>query len=211
LTTGKIYDRKGPQYVIFPATLLLAASLWAILAAHSAPLLFLAALGYGAAAGSLFPALQSLTISSVERPRHTMATATFYVFYDIGFGIGVAFLGYLSGRSGGYAAAFDGALLFTGLLFAGYLTLYILTSRREAAEAAPGKVTAAAPAAPANVPAAAPGGAPCKTASGHPAADRGVPRPRAGADTAAAADLPDSPAPADSPGPPDGPASPDAP
>ncbi|MDR1080257.1 MAG: MFS transporter [Deltaproteobacteria bacterium] len=139
VTTGRIYDRSGPSYVIPPATLLLAASLASILMARSAALLFLAALCYGASAGALFPALQSLAISSVEFARRTYAVAAFFVFYDLGFGLGVVILGYLAGRFGSYSASFAGSLCFIAVLFMGY-PLVILRARiiqgRDAGKAA---------------------------------------------------------------------------
>ncbi|MDR1038561.1 MAG: MFS transporter [Deltaproteobacteria bacterium] len=123
-TTGRICDRKGPVYVVPPFTLLLAAALAGILYARSAPVLFLAALCYGASAGAIFPALQSFTISTVERSRRTVAAATFFIFYDLGNGIGVVLLGYLAGHFGNYSASFEGSLCFTGLLFLGFLIVY---------------------------------------------------------------------------------------
>ncbi|MDR1035921.1 MAG: MFS transporter [Deltaproteobacteria bacterium] len=133
-TTGKIYDRKGPNYVIPPAALVLAASLAGILMARGPSLLFLSALGYGAAAGAIFPALQSLTISSVEDSRRTVAAATFFVFYDLGFGVGVVALGYLADRFDSYSAAFVGSLCFIAALLVGY-PFVMLRSRRLARKA----------------------------------------------------------------------------
>jgi MFS family permease len=134
LTTGRLYDRKGPSYVIPPSTALLGASLAGILIARSGALLFLSALGYGAAAGALFPAIQSLTISSVESSSRTAAAASFFVFYDLGFGIGVVALGSLAGHFESYSAAFQGSLCFIAALFVGYFLL-LLRSRRKARKA----------------------------------------------------------------------------
>jgi len=91
--TGKLYDTKGPKYVIIPGFLFFVLGLLA-LASVNGPVLFLISgvlvgLGYGA----LVPSFQSLCIQSVEHSRTSYATATFFTLFDVGIALGSWLLG----------------------------------------------------------------------------------------------------------------------
>lgn len=101
--SGKIMDRKGLQYTVFPGMILCALSLfllgwstalWMILATG-----LLRALGQGAAQ----PSLQAGCINKVGRDRSGVATSTYFLGGDIGQGIGPMIGGFILAQITGVA------------------------------------------------------------------------------------------------------------
>ncbi|WP_146013875.1 MFS transporter [Rummeliibacillus pycnus] len=91
--TGKLYDTKGPKYVIIPGFVFFVLGLLT-LASVNGPFLFLVAgilvgLGYGA----LVPSFQSLCVQAAEHSRSGYATATFFTLFDVGIALGSWLLG----------------------------------------------------------------------------------------------------------------------
>ena len=92
---GKIYDRKGPSYVLYPCFALFAIGLICISFMFSAWGMWLSAVFIGVGYGSVFPCLQTLAIQSVEQPRMGHAISTFFTLFDIGMAIGSVCMGVL--------------------------------------------------------------------------------------------------------------------
>ncbi|WP_278363720.1 MFS transporter [Acinetobacter schindleri] len=91
--TGKIYDRKGPQYVIYPAVLTFSLGLLVLSQIHNLTGFMLAAVLIGLGFGSAQPCLQTLAIQRAPKHRIGYATSTFYTCYDIGIAIGSLVVG----------------------------------------------------------------------------------------------------------------------
>lgn len=91
--TGKIYDRKGPQYVIYPAVLTFSLGLLVLSQIHTLTGFMLAAVLIGLGFGSAQPCLQTLAIQCAPKHRIGYATSTFYTCYDIGIAIGSLVVG----------------------------------------------------------------------------------------------------------------------
>ena len=91
--TGKIYDRKGPQYVIYPAVLTFSLGLLVLSQIHTLTGFMLAAVLIGLGFGSAQPCLQTLAIQRASKHRIGYATSTFYTCYDIGIAIGSLVVG----------------------------------------------------------------------------------------------------------------------
>jgi MFS family permease len=91
--TGKIYDRKGPQYVIYPAVLTFSLGLLVLSQIHTLTGFMLAAVLIGLGFGSAQPCLQTLAIQRAPKHRIGYATSTFYTCYDIGIAIGSLVVG----------------------------------------------------------------------------------------------------------------------
>ena len=91
--TGKIYDRKGPQYVIYPAVLTFSLGLLVLSQIHNLTGFMLAAVLIGLGFGSAQPCLQTLAIQRASKHRIGYATSTFYTCYDIGIAIGSLVVG----------------------------------------------------------------------------------------------------------------------
>lgn len=126
LVVGKVFDRKGPAWVIIPgaATLLLGLVL---LANVSSPAVFLwAAVCYGLGIGCLFPALQTWMINTVVPARRSSASATFLNALDAGVGGGAILFGLVAEQSG-YQAIY----LYSANVVGCFIILYVLYAVRQ--------------------------------------------------------------------------------
>ena len=91
--TGKIYDRKGPQYVIYPALVAFSLGLFLLSQIQTLWGFMLAAVMVGVGFGSVQPCMQTLAIQRAPKHRIGYATSTFYTFYDLGIAIGSLLIG----------------------------------------------------------------------------------------------------------------------
>lgn len=98
--TGKIYDRKGPNYVVYPAIALFSLGLIVLSQINSVPGLMIAAVFVGMGFGSAQPCLQTLSIQHSPKDRIGHATSTFFTCYDIGIALGSILLGVLIAHQG---------------------------------------------------------------------------------------------------------------
>ena len=116
--TGKIYDRKGPSYVIYPALVLFAVGLILLSQINSLIGFMLAAIFIGMGFGSVQPCLQTLAIQCAAPQRIGHATSTFFTFYDLGIAFGSILLGILI-TAQGYSMSYIlcAVLVLLSLLF----------------------------------------------------------------------------------------------
>ena len=91
--TGKIYDRKGPQYVIYPALIAFSLGLMIISQVQTLTGLLIAAVFIGLGFGSAQPCIQTLALQRAPKHRIGHATSTFYTMYDLGIAIGSTVVG----------------------------------------------------------------------------------------------------------------------
>lgn len=91
--TGKIYDRKGPQYVVYPALLSFSLGLFLLSQIQTFWGFMFAAVLVGVGFGSVQPCIQTLAIQRAPKHRISYATSTFYTFYDLGIAIGSLLIG----------------------------------------------------------------------------------------------------------------------
>jgi predicted MFS family arabinose efflux permease len=121
LVTGRIFDQKGPAWVIIPGAVVLFLGLM-ILSKVSSPDAFLwAAACYGLGTGSMFPALQTWMINMVTPERRSIANATFFNALDTGVGGGAIVLGILAGQSG-----YQSIYFYSANVVVCFIVLYIL-------------------------------------------------------------------------------------
>ena len=98
--TGRIFDEKGPKFIVIPGILSFIVGL-VLLAFINSPFTFLLSgafigLGYGA----IVPSLQTLAIQSTKHERSGYATATFFTLFDTGLAIGSYLLGLVATQLG---------------------------------------------------------------------------------------------------------------
>ncbi|WP_353142514.1 MFS transporter [Acinetobacter pragensis] len=93
--TGKIYDRKGPNAVVYPALFLFAVGLAVLAFIDSVAGFMFAAVLIGMGFGSAQPCLQTISIQRSPKNRIGHATSTYFTFYDLGIAIGSIVLGML--------------------------------------------------------------------------------------------------------------------
>ena len=103
--TGRLYDRKGPNTVIYPSLILFAVGLFLLSNMHSVSTLLIAGALIGIGYGSLFPCFQAMAIQSTQKHRSGHATSTFFILFDSGMAIGALVLGIVSAQWG-YSALY---------------------------------------------------------------------------------------------------------
>ncbi|OTG76655.1 MFS transporter [Acinetobacter sp. ANC 4169] len=115
--TGKIFDRKGANYVVYPALALFALGLLVLSQIDSVPGFMFAAVLIGMGFGSAQPCLQTISIQRSEKHRIGHATSTYFTCYDIGIALGSLILGIV-------IAHFDYSIAY--MLCAGMIILSLL-------------------------------------------------------------------------------------
>jgi len=119
--TGKLYDTKGPQFVILPGIIFFAIGL-VMLAFVSGPALFLcAAIFVGIGYGAVNTSLQALAVQSTSHTRSGYATATYFTMFDMGIALGSYILGMVAVQVGYGSVYLIGAGILV-VVFIIYLT-----------------------------------------------------------------------------------------
>lgn len=91
--TGALLDKKGANIVIYPAFILFGIGMLLLgNASHSATFL-LASIFLGIGFGNIQSCTQVIAVNSVTANRIGAATATFFIFFEVGSGLGPAILG----------------------------------------------------------------------------------------------------------------------
>lgn len=103
--TGRLFDTRGEHVVMYPALLVTALALLVLSQAHSAVTLLCAGLLLGVGFANFQSVGQAVSLSLVSRSRYAQATTTFYIFFDLGIGLGPYVFGHViphAGYSGMY-------------------------------------------------------------------------------------------------------------
>lgn len=98
--TGRLYDQRGESIVLYPALLLTALALFALSRAHTPAMLLGAGLLMGVGFANFQSVGQAVALSMVSRSRFPQATTTFYIFFDLGIGIGPFVFGHVASMIG---------------------------------------------------------------------------------------------------------------
>ncbi|WP_282155297.1 MFS transporter [Cytobacillus gottheilii] len=124
--TGKWFDQKGHNFVIYPAILFYILGMLLLSQVHSGTMLLLSAVLIGLGYGTIQASAQALAIKVTPSHRIALATSTFYIFVDVGIGIGPFILGFITPYIG-----FRGMyILMTILLMAGILLYHFWIGRK---------------------------------------------------------------------------------
>ncbi|MGE7621488.1 MFS transporter [Viridibacillus sp. NPDC096237] len=94
--TGRLYDQKGPKFVIIPGFILFILGLITLAYVNGPVLFMLAGVLVGLGYGALVPSFQSMTIQSTDPRRSGYATATFFTLFDVGIALGSWLLGIIA-------------------------------------------------------------------------------------------------------------------
>ena len=114
--TGKWFDLRGENFVIYPSLLLYALSLLILGGAMNSGMLLLAGAMMGIGLGTFQSSAQTIAIKEAPAHRIGLATSTFFVMYDAGIGLGPFLQGLyipFSGYRGLYITM--GAIAFIGI------------------------------------------------------------------------------------------------
>lgn len=93
--TGKLMDAKGPNSVAYPGLAIFAIGLIILSQVNSSFLLLVAAAVLGLGYGNFQSCAQALAIKVTPRHRLGLANSTYFIFLDLGLGLGPFILGYL--------------------------------------------------------------------------------------------------------------------
>lgn len=125
--TGRLMDRIGPDYIMYPAFMVFGAGMVLLGTANSAAALLIAAALIGIGFGNISSISQTIAVSAAAPHRMGLATATFFIFFDIGNGFGPSLLGLVIPITG-YPAMYmglGGAVIATAFLY------YVLYGKKE--------------------------------------------------------------------------------
>ncbi len=132
--TGKLYDTRGPQFVILPGIISFAIGL-VMLAFVSEPSLFLfSAIFIGFGYGAVTTSLQALAVQSVALQRSGYATATYFTMFDIGIALGSYILGMVAVQAGYAAVYLSGAGILVVVFIIYLMRLAKIKSKKVAQE-----------------------------------------------------------------------------
>lgn len=93
--TGRLFDLKGENLIIYPAIALFTAGIILFSQANSGYILLLAAAFIGMGIGTIQPSTQAIAVKSVPRHRIGLANSTYFALTDIGMGMGPVIAGLL--------------------------------------------------------------------------------------------------------------------
>lgn len=124
--SGKVFDNKGENRVVYPAIFFLGCSQLALSMANGPWLVLLSgallALGYG----NLLSICQALAVKAAPRRRYGQATSTYFILLDLGIGLGPFCLGLLVPFAG-----YSGMFVVTAAIgFAVYPLYYYLHGQK---------------------------------------------------------------------------------
>ena len=107
LTTGKIYDTRGPNIVMFPAYIAFFVGMVAFSQATMAVVLLSAGFVIGYGVSIVYTINQAIVVSRSPAHRYGVTTSTFAAIVDLGSGLGPSVMGLI-------------------LAFAGYREMYLI-------------------------------------------------------------------------------------
>lgn len=96
---AKLLDRFPDHYFFYPSIILFGAGMLLLSQAHQAWMILVAGMMMGFSYGILNPCLQNIVIKQVSITRSGAATATFFLFSDLGYGVGSYCLGLFASLS----------------------------------------------------------------------------------------------------------------
>jgi MFS family permease len=93
--SGRLLDARGADYVVYPCLFIFAIGMVLLSQTHYGITLLLAAAVIGLGYGNFLSCGQAISIKGAPPNRLGLATATYYIFLDVGFGVGPYLFGSL--------------------------------------------------------------------------------------------------------------------
>ncbi|WIV19142.1 MFS transporter [Paenibacillus polygoni] len=129
--TGKWFDKHGVNFVMYPAIICFIIAMIMLSQVHSGLILLLSAVFVGLGYGTTQASAQAYAVKKSPVHRMGLATSTFYIFLDLGIGVGPFLLGFLTPFIG-YRGMY---MVMAGLLVISFFVYYVMVGRKEKAEA----------------------------------------------------------------------------
>ncbi len=118
--TGRIFDRRGENIIIYPALLVMTCGLATLALAGTGWSILLSGALLGMGFGNFQSTAQAIALTLVPRRRFGQATSTFFIFFDLGIGLGPYLFGHIvpmAGYDGLYLASATATLISIPLYY----------------------------------------------------------------------------------------------
>lgn len=96
---GKIFDSYNEHYLYYPGIILFAVGMLLLSQAHSGAMVLVAGVIMGVGYGALLPCFQALAMKLAPEHRRGSATGTFFLLFDLGYGLGSYVMGMIASIS----------------------------------------------------------------------------------------------------------------
>ena len=126
--TGKWFDKYGENRVTYPLLMCMAIGLFLLSQAHNGFIFLLSAVFIGIGYGTVQSNFLAIAIKQSPSNRTALATSTFFIFLDLGSGLGPYLLGILVGMM-----SFRQLYLATGIWILACIGIYYLVHGKKAA------------------------------------------------------------------------------
>ncbi|MDR7236511.1 MFS transporter [Neobacillus drentensis] len=109
--SGRMFDRKGPNFIMYPAIISLLIGLFVLSQSHVSIILLIAGALVGFGYGTYMSSAQTVAVQSAPAHRVGLATSTFFILTDIGLGMGPFIQGFFVPSIG-----YDGLYIVLGII-----------------------------------------------------------------------------------------------
>ncbi|WP_079913503.1 MFS transporter [Paenibacillus sp. 32352] len=119
--TGRLFDRKGEHVLVYPGIVLFVVGMLWLSQANTAFIFLLTGGIIGLGFGALLPSFQAIAVKSAPSHRSGLATGTYFVFFDSGYGLGSYILGLIAAKTNYHVMYLVGGIVvaFTVILYYG--------------------------------------------------------------------------------------------
>ncbi|MBN2060744.1 MAG: MFS transporter [Deltaproteobacteria bacterium] len=124
--SGRLLDKKGANFVVYPCLFLFAIGMYLLGQTNNGTTLLLAGAIIGLGYGNFLSCGQAISIKGAPSNRLGLATATYYMFLDVGFGIGPYIFGSLVPFTG-----YRGLYLMMAAVVLATIVLYYFLYRKK--------------------------------------------------------------------------------
>ena len=123
--SGRLLDSKGANFVVYPCLLIFAIGMLLLSQTNHGIMLLFAGAIMGLGYGNFLSCGQAISIKGAPPHRLGLATATYYIFLDVGFGVGPYLFGSLVPFTG-----YRGLYLMMAMVILATIILYYFLYRR---------------------------------------------------------------------------------
>ncbi|GMC02861.1 MFS transporter [Enterococcus thailandicus] len=124
--TGRIFDTKGEQYVMYPSYLFLTAGLFLLSATTNSFMLLVSGALVGLGYGTFMSNGQAVCLKIVREHRISIALSTYFIGLDLGLGVGPYIMGTLKSFT-----SFRGLYIVSGIIPLICTFLYFINKRKK--------------------------------------------------------------------------------
>lgn len=132
--TGRLFDRKGEHVLVYPGIVLFIVGMIWLSQAYTAAVFLITAGIIGLGYGAILPSFQTIAIQASAVHRRGLATSTYFVFFDLGYGLGSYILGVVAAQTD-----YHTMYLIGGFIVILSLVIYYLFHHRQQKRALAGK------------------------------------------------------------------------